>query len=118
MRCSIVRSSRWCHQGWGIREVSVVIGELFQFFIVSVVKNLQFFLDGSPLSATDRTTARTLLLFLHLPQHCLLLDLDQRPPLLLAQLQPELLDVLPFSLGGGVPNVLARQPLGSSHCCT
>ena len=53
-----------------------------------------------------------LLLLLHLAQDGLLLDLDQRLALVLAQRQPELADALALLLGGCVPYGVLAGPVG------
>jgi len=79
---------------------------LLQLLVVSVVEAFQLFLDGVPLPPAYGTTAGVLLLLFHLTKHGVFLYLDERLALVLAEAEPELLDALPFVLGGRIPDLL------------
>jgi hypothetical protein len=86
-----------------------VIGVLFQLLVVGVIKPLELLLDGSPLPPANSAAAGMLLLFLHLLQDGVLLDLDQRLALGFAQPQPEFLDPLTLLLRVCVPDLFPRH---------
>src|SRR5690606_474369 len=81
----------------------LLIGILFEFLVVSIIKNLQFLLNCCPLPATNRARAGVFLLFLHLPQDCLLLHLNERATFLLTQTEPEFLDALTLLVRRSIP---------------
>jgi hypothetical protein len=58
-----------------------------------------------PLPAADCTTATVLLLLFHLPEHGILLDLDQIAALVLAQTKPELFDTLTLLCRASTPDL-------------
>lgn len=59
-----------------------------------------------PLPATYSTTARVFLLFLHLLEDGVFLDLDEVPAFLLAETKPEFLDAFAFLCRAGAPDLV------------
>src|SRR3569833_64383 len=108
-------ASRGGHHGRGVALVMRVVGVLLQLQVVSIVEPFELFLDGVLLPPADGAAARVLLLLLHLLEHRILFDLDERLPLVLAQTQPELLDLLPLLLRARVPYLLLGRWRRAGH---
>lgn len=103
------------HELRGLGDVAIVVGKLFEFFVVGVVENFEFLFDGGSFAATDRTGTRMFLLLFHFPQDGLLFHLDERTTFILAEFEPELFDIFSFGLSGGVPDLVAGEFVGGAN---
>ncbi len=84
---------------------------VLQLLIVAFVQHFKLLFYRRSLPPTDGARTGMLLLLLHLAHDGLLLDLQERLALVLAQAEPEVLDVLPLLLGARVPDALAADML-------
>ena len=78
-------SPRASEHGWAISVVMRMVCEGLELLIIRIVKPLQLLFDGSPLAPAYRATAVMFLLLIHFLKNIVLLDLDERLPLVLFQ---------------------------------